>query len=74
MAMRKGIYTKDHQGIVRKLVMARLSAGLTQEQVARKLGCTQSYVSKIENGQVEISVMLLKKLARVYAIGVGDFL
>lgn len=36
--------------IIKSLIARRVSRGLSQSQIARELGCTQSRVSKIENG------------------------
>ncbi len=41
------------------MMSARKTAGLTQVQMAEKLGVGQSYVSKIERGESFIDVMTL---------------
>lgn len=64
--MGKTIYTKSHRYMVGQLIKARKKAGLKQEDVARKLGRTQSYVSKIEAGQRRIDIIQLKELAEIY--------
>jgi transcriptional regulator with XRE-family HTH domain len=65
-AVEKSIYTKTHQKLVRQLVKARKEAGLKQQEVAKLLGRTQSYVSKIESGQRRIDIVQLKEFARIY--------
>ena len=72
--MGKAIYSTDQQKVIEKLIKARSESGLTQGQVAKKLGCTQSYISKIEGGQIEISVVLLQKLAILYKKDINYFL
>ncbi|UCB57325.1 MAG: helix-turn-helix transcriptional regulator [Candidatus Omnitrophota bacterium] len=64
--MGKTIYTKSHRYMVGQLIKARKKAGLKQEDVAKKLGRTQSYVSKIEAGQRRIDIIQLKELAEIY--------
>ncbi|MBU1006701.1 MAG: helix-turn-helix domain-containing protein [Candidatus Omnitrophica bacterium] len=64
--MGKTIYTKTHKSLVKRLVEAREQAGLLQEEVAKKLGRTQSYVSKLESGQRRIDIVQVKELARLY--------
>ncbi len=64
--MNKTIYTKGHKALVEKLVKARQDMGLKQEDVAKLLGRTQSYVSKIEAGQRRIDIMQLKEFAKIY--------
>ncbi len=64
--MNKTIYTKSHSYMVRRLIKARKNAGLKQKEVAKKLGRTQSYISKIEAGQRRIDVIQLKEFAEIY--------
>jgi len=64
--MPRAIYTKDHNVIVERLKKARLESGLGQVEVAKKLGKTQSYVSKIESGQRRFDVLQLKEFAKLY--------
>lgn len=64
--MGKTIYTKTHKSLVKRLVEAREQAGLLQEEVAKKLGRTQSYVSKLESGQRRIDIVQIKELAKLY--------
>ncbi|WP_421826091.1 helix-turn-helix domain-containing protein [Larkinella sp.] len=41
---------------------ARLEKGLTQEQLAEKVGTTKSYISKIENNIKEVRLSTLQKI------------
>lgn len=41
---------------------ARIKKGLTQEQLARKIGTTKSYISQLENDIKEVRLSTLKKL------------
>lgn len=43
----------------------RDKAGLTQGQLAKKLKTTQSVISRIENGNQNLSVTMLAKIAQV---------
>lgn len=72
--MKKTIYSKEQQVLVKKIIQARLDAGLTQEDVANKLDVTQSYISKFESGQRKIDLIVLKRLARIYNKDVSYFL
>ncbi len=49
--MEKSIYSKDYQTLLRELRRAREASGLTQGQLAKRLGCTQSFISKCERGE-----------------------
>ena len=64
--MPRAIYKEEHQKIVERLKTARIEAGLDQVEVAKKLGRTQSYVSKIESGQRRFDVLQLKEFAQLY--------
>ena len=52
--MPRAIYTKDHNVIVERLKKARFESGLGQVEASKKLGKTQSYLSKIESGRMVI--------------------
>ena len=64
--MKPSIYSQQHRGLVERLKRARLDSGLDQQQTARLLGTTQSYISKLESGQRRIDALQLKELARIY--------
>ena len=64
--MDKTIFTKEHKDLVNRLVKARKSAKLKQVDVAKKLGRTQSYISKLEAGQRRIDTVQLNELAAIY--------
>jgi len=72
--MSKAIYSKDHKYIVEQLKKARQEAGLEQTEVAKLLGKTQSYLSKIESGQRRIDVVQLKEFAKIYKKDINFFL
>jgi DNA-binding XRE family transcriptional regulator len=44
------------------LLEARIEKGLTQEELAVKVGTTKSYISKIENNIKEVRFSTLKKI------------
>lgn len=44
---------------------ARIEKGLTQEQLAEKVGTTKSYISKIENNIKEARISTLQKIVEV---------
>ncbi len=44
------------------LQQARLQRGMTQEQLAEKVGTTKSYISKIENDIKEARISTLQKI------------
>jgi len=64
--MIKSIFSAEYKKIIKQLKNARLEAGLTQEEVARKLNVNRSYISKIEIGERRLDVLELKKFAKIY--------
>jgi ribosome-binding protein aMBF1 (putative translation factor) len=44
---------------------ARLEKGLTQEELAEKVGTTKSYISKIENNLKEVRLSTLQKIVEM---------
>ena len=59
-------HSHAYERFLRLLRAAREAAGLTQVQVARKLGRPQSYVSKCESGERRVDVIELSQFARLY--------
>lgn len=57
-------YQKFRIGVLLKL--AREDAGMTQEEVARKLNTKKSAISRIENHSEDIRLSTLEKYARAY--------
>ena len=44
---------------------ARLEKGLTQEELAEKIGTTKSYISKIENNIKEVRISTLQRIVEL---------
>lgn len=72
--MKKSIHTDERAVFVKRLKKARMDAGLTQVEVADKLGCSQSWVSKVELGELRVEAIWLNKLAKLYGKTVSYFL
>lgn len=50
----------------------RKSTGLTQEEVAEKIGISRAYMGYIEQGRYSPSLEVLEKIARVLKIKMSD--
>jgi transcriptional regulator with XRE-family HTH domain len=72
--MSKTIYSKGHKALIAKILKAREDAGLRQEDVAKILKRTQSYISKIEAGQRRVDIVQLKEFAKVYKKDLAFFI
>jgi transcriptional regulator with XRE-family HTH domain len=70
----KNIYSEEQAYLVKKLKQARLEANLDQSTVAEKLERSQSYVSKVESGQLRIDVIELKRFAKIYKKDINYFI
>ena len=57
----------------RQIQIARKRKGLTQEEVAERIGITPKYLSSIERGQANPTLDLIMNLAESIKVPVGDF-
>ena len=64
----KALRTPQHLELLRLLTAAREKAGITQQQLAKRLQRTQSFVAKYEGGERRIEVLEFVQICR--AIGV----
>lgn len=55
------------------LFKARKRSGLSQEEVAKKLGVSRQTVSKWENGETLPGILQSKKLSSLYHMARDDF-
>jgi transcriptional regulator with XRE-family HTH domain len=72
--MKKSTQTKEYAVFVERLRKARLEAGLTQVQVAKKLRRPQSHISNVESGQQRVDVLELKRFAKMYGKDIEYFI
>ena len=72
-ALKSREYVQQYRVFLRRLKQARQSAGLTQEEVARKLRRPQSFVSKCESGERRVDFVELRYFARVYKKPISYF-
>jgi len=50
--------------LARALIEARTAAGLSQPQLARRMGTSQSYIARLEGGKVRPSTDALERFAQ----------
>ncbi|RRD69052.1 MULTISPECIES: helix-turn-helix domain-containing protein [unclassified Desulfovibrio] len=72
-----GAYSKQDYELL-QIVGASLRAyrrerALTQEQVAEMAGLNVTYLSDVERGKRNISLINLARLARAFSLSLGDF-
>lgn len=57
-----------------RIKKARKKSGLTQLQLAKKVGINREYLSRIENNHSAPSLDLLKRIANVLGISIKDLI
>ena len=68
------VKSPEYQRMLARLKQARLDAGLTQVQVAERLGIRQTVVSKMELGERRIDPVELSRFAEIYGKPLDFFL
>jgi transcriptional regulator with XRE-family HTH domain len=58
--MAKSVFSKDYESFLGTLRRVRLDAGLTQNDVADRLGWTQTQISKSERGERRLDLVELR--------------
>jgi transcriptional regulator with XRE-family HTH domain len=59
--------------IAEKLKAFRLANRMTLKELAKKAGCTDAYLSQLERGRANPSIMILKKVASALQVKVVEF-
>lgn len=72
--MKKTIHSVEYTALLRLLRQKRQDAGLTQLQLARSLGTSQSFVGKCERGERRIDVLELQAFCRALGITLQSFI
>lgn len=71
--MDKSIYSAEYQLFLDRLRTARERAGLTQEDIASRLGVTQSFVSKCERGERRLDLIEVRAWSRALGLRFTEF-
>lgn len=67
------LHNNEYETLVVLLKQARRDAGLTQVEVASRLGVEQSFVSKVERRERRLDVTELRAFCAVLGIGLSEF-
>ncbi len=62
--MPSSIFTQRHQEFIAFIASVRKAAGITQMELAARLGRPQSFVSKVERGERRLDVIEFCELAK----------
>lgn len=71
MPVMKSLRSPEHKKLISLLIAAREKAGLTQQQLAERLGKPQSYIAKYEGGERRIDVVEFINIARALNFDAG---
>jgi transcriptional regulator with XRE-family HTH domain len=71
--MEKSIHSARYAVFLKMLKKARQDAGITQEELARQIGETQTFVSKCERGERRIDVVELQTFCRAFGVSLNRF-
>lgn len=70
----KSLFSARYTRFLSLLRQARLDAGLTQTEVARRLGKPQSFISKCESGERRVDAVEFLALCRVLGVEAAKML
>ncbi len=71
--LEKTIYTREYAVVLRLLKAVREEAGVTQVELAERLGQTQSFVSKIERGDRRLDIIQIRTILGEFGITLPQF-
>jgi transcriptional regulator with XRE-family HTH domain len=67
------VFTPEYTLFLEQLLASRKTAGLSQEEVAQRLGKPQSYVSKCQTGERRVDVIELFHYCEALGVSFTDF-
>jgi len=71
--MEKSIHSASYAIFLKVLKKTRENAGLTQTQLAQKIGETQTFISKCERGERRIDVVELRTFCQAFGVSLKQF-
>ncbi|WP_338638839.1 helix-turn-helix transcriptional regulator [Burkholderia pyrrocinia] len=70
----KSTHTPQYRALLDHLIAARKASGLSQAELAARLGRPQSFVAKIEIGERRIDVIEFLEMARILDVSPASIL
>ncbi len=71
--MEKSIHSPQYAIFLKALRQARRRSGITQIELAKRIGETQSFVSKCERGERRLDVIELRAFSKAFGIPLKQF-
>jgi transcriptional regulator with XRE-family HTH domain len=72
--MRKSIYSKEQKALQLALRHIRIKAGLSQSDLAARVGKPQSFVSKYESGERRLDLPEIREICKASNIKLVEFI
>jgi transcriptional regulator with XRE-family HTH domain len=72
MGVDKSIHSPEHARLTALLRQVRQEAGLHQTELARRLGVSQTWVSKYENGERRLDLVQLHWVCQAMGVSLAD--
>ncbi|MNV22617.1 Helix-turn-helix domain protein [compost metagenome] len=69
-----GLHTEEHRRLTTALAQARVDAGVTQYELADRLGVDQTYVSKYEGGRRRLDVVEFMRIVAALGVDYRDII
>lgn len=70
----KSIFSDEYQIFIDFIKLKRTQKGLTQLDLANKLGVTQSFISKCERGERRLDLIETRKIANAIGIQFSELM
>jgi len=70
----KSVFTTEYDRLQALLRQIRLDAGLTQVELADRLGQPQSFVSKYESGERRLDLIELRQICKEVGVSLEEFI
>jgi transcriptional regulator with XRE-family HTH domain len=64
----KSLRTKAHKSLIAVIVATRKEAGMTQRDLAERMGRQQSFIAKVENGERRLDIIEFIDLAKAMKV------
>lgn len=71
--MEKKAYIERRNRLTTLLREMRVAAGLTQTELATRLGKDQTFISKYESGERRLDVLELREICRAIGVSLEEF-
>lgn len=72
--MEKSLTTREFRVFVELLRETRNAAGITQVDLAKSVGQTQSYISKVERGECRLDIVQIREFCLAMKTTLPDFI